>query len=111
VVRFVKALVDERVVQVSMNPVDAKVVKDKEKRKLDNIVPETGPLLSRVEELAVAADFNEEDWRGAKCHDRHRLVSLDDFEPGLTFDESGMVQGAFFKDGVVGECRKDKVDE
>lgn len=111
VVRLVKPFVDEWVVQVSMNPVNAKVGKDKEKRKLENVVPETGPLVGRVVELAVAADFNEEDGRGANCHKRHRLVRLDDFKPDLAFDESGMVHSALVKDDIVGECRKDKVDE
>jgi len=98
---LVKVLVDERVVQVAVNPVDAEVGKEKEERELEDVVPHAGPLVGGVIELAVAADFEEEKGCGADGHEGHRLVGLLDLEPDLVLDELGMVDGALVEDEEV----------
>ncbi len=111
VVRLVKTFVDERVMQVSMDPVDAKIGKDEEERELKNVVPEAGALVCSVVELAVASDFDEEDGCRANGHERHCFVCLDNFKPDLALDEPWVVYGALVKDEIEGERRKDEVDQ
>lgn len=111
VVRLVKTLVDERVVQVSVDPVDAKVGKDEEERELEDVVPETGALISGVVQLAVTTNFHEEDWSGTNGHEGHGFVRLDDFKPNLAFEKSWVIHGTLVKDEIVGESGKDEVDE
>ena len=109
VVRLVKVLVDERVVEVAMDPVDAEVGEDEEDGELEEVVPHAGALLGGVVKLAVASNLEAHEGRGAEGHEGHGLVGLDDLEPDLVLDELGMVEGALVEDEEVGERRKEEV--
>ena len=110
VVRLVKVLVDERVVEVAVDPVDAEVGKEEEQRELKNIVPHSGPFGGRVIQLGVATDLESHNRCGAECHERHGLVGLNDLEPDLVLDELGVLQGPLVEDEVVGHRGKEEVD-
>ena len=101
VMGLVKVLVDERVVQVAMDPVDAEIGEDEEDGELEEVVPESRALLGRVVELAVPADFEAHQWSRAERHEGHRLVGLDDLEPDLVLDELWVVQSALVENEVV----------
>lgn len=110
VVRLVKTLVDERMVEVSMNPVDAEVGKDEEEGELEDVVPHSGTIGGGVVELSVAADFEEEERGSDDGHNWHGLVGLDHLEPDLVLEESGVVEGALVEDEDIGEGGDDEVD-
>ena len=57
VVRLMKALVNERVVEVAMDPVDAEVGKEQEDRELSDCVPQSWTLIDGIVKLAVATNF------------------------------------------------------
>lgn len=111
VVSLVKVLVDARVVQVAVNPVDAEVAEDDEGGELEDVPPEAGALLGGVVELAVATDFGEEDGGVEDGHDGHGLVGLDDLEPDLVLDVLGVVEGALVEDELVGQRGEDEVEQ
>lgn len=110
VVRLVQVLVDPRVVQVSVNPVDPEIGEDEEEGELEDVVPQARSLGGDVVELAEAADFEQEERRSEERHEGHRLVGLDDLEPDLVLDVLGVVHGALVKDEDVGQCCEDEVD-
>ena len=97
VVRLVKVLVDERVVKVAVNPVDAEVGKQQEERELEDVVPHAWSLIGGIVELAIAANLEAHERSGAKSHKGHGLVGLNDFEPDLVLDELGVVESAFIE--------------
>jgi hypothetical protein len=101
VVSLVKVLVDARVVQIAVNPVDAEITEDNKGGKLEDIPPEARTFFGGVVELAVATDFGEEDWGVQDGHDWHRLVGLLDFKPNLVLDVLRVVQGALVEDELV----------
>lgn len=71
VVGFVKMLVHKRVVKVSMDPVDAEVGEEQEKRELKDVVPHSRTFLGTIVQLAIASDFKEEEGRSADSHEWH----------------------------------------
>jgi hypothetical protein len=71
VMSLVKVLVNARVVQPAMDPVNAKVAEQDEERELENIPPCARPFLSGVVEFAVAPDLSQEDGSCEDGHDRH----------------------------------------
>lgn len=111
VMRLVKVLVDEWVVQIAMNPVDAEVGEDEEDGELGEVVPKSRAFIGRIVELAVSADFEAHQRGCAERHERHGLVGLNDLEPDLVLDELGVVQGTLVEDEDVRERRKEEVDE
>jgi len=111
VMRLVKVLVDEWVVQIAMNPVDAEVGEDEEDGELGEVVPKSRAFIGRIVELAVSADFEAHQRGCAERHERHGLVGLNDLEPDLVLDELGVVQGTLVEDEDVRERSKEEVDE
>lgn len=109
VVRLVQVLVDARVVEVSVNPVDAEVAEDDEGGELEEIPPQAGALLGQVIKLAVTTDLEKEDRGVDDGHDGHRRVGLLDLEPDLVLDVLGMVESALVEDEVVGQRGEDEV--
>jgi hypothetical protein len=102
VVRLVEMLVNQGVVQITVNPINAKVGKNQEQWKLRKVVPKTGALFGGVVEFAVAANLEHHERCGTKSHERHRLVGLDDLQPDLILDEFRVIQGPLIEDEVVG---------
>lgn len=109
--RLVKALVDERVVEVAMDPVNAKVGKKKEQGKLSNCVPEPGALIGCIVKLAVTTNFESHQRSGAEGHKGHGLVCLLDFEPDLILDKFRVLQGTFVENEQIGERGEKEIHE
>lgn len=57
VVRLVKVLVDEWMMEVSMNPVNAEICEEQEERELKDVVPHSWSLLCRVVKIAIPPYF------------------------------------------------------
>lgn len=66
---FVKMLVNQRVVQATMYPVDTKVGKADEEWKLQNVVPQSRTFNCDVVHFTVATNFSQEEWGCEDCHD------------------------------------------
>lgn len=110
VVRLVEALVDERVVQAAVDPVDEEVGEGNEDGELQIVVPESGPLGGGVEHFGVATHFQHEEGDREDGHYGQRHVSLSNLLTNLVFQILRMVEGGFVKDEDVGEGRADIVD-
>lgn len=102
VVRLVQVLVDARVVQPAVDPVDAEVGEAEEERELQDVVPPAGALVHRVVDLGVAADFDEEPGSGQGGHDGEGDVRLAHLEADLVLEVSGVVEGGLVEDEDVG---------
>ena len=110
VVRLVEALVDERVVQAAVDPVDEEVGEGNEDGELQIVVPESGPLDGGVVHFGVATHFQREEGDREDGHYGQRDVGLSDLLTNLVFQILWMVEGSFVKDEDVGEGRADIVD-
>lgn len=109
VVRLVKVLVDQRVVEVAMNPVDTKVGKKEEEWELQEVVPQSRSFFGRIVELAVTSHLNKEQGSRAQRHERHGLVGLEYLKPDLILDEFRVVQSSAVEDQIVRERGEDEV--
>lgn len=76
VVGLVQVLVDKRVVQAAVDPVDEGVCEEEEEGELQNVVPPARTFGSRVVHFAPAADFSKESGDGQEGHDGHRCAGL-----------------------------------
>lgn len=112
VMRLVQPLVDERVVQPAMDPVDAAVGEGDEERVLQVRVPRAvGGFVEGVVELRVAAYLGDEEGRGQRRHDWDGSQRLFDFLADLVAEEFGMVHLGVVEDEVVGDGGAEGVEE
>ena len=111
VVRLVQSLIDERMVQSTMDPVDTEIRERDEQRILEVIVERERGLAGEIVELGVSLDLGHEERRGQGSHDGHSLQRLFDLEGDLIAQELGMLHSAMVVDEVVGESRAEEVEE
>jgi hypothetical protein len=98
VVRLVDVLVDARVVQATVDPVDEGVGEHQEERELCIVIPSSRALLSCVVELRVAAHFSEEPGNGEYCHDGESGVGLLHLELDLVLEVSRVLECRLVED-------------
>ena len=79
VVRFVQGFVDGRVMETSVDEVDAAVGEDEEQRELEVVVVGVGFVGEGVVKFGVAANFREEEGNGEDGDEGHGVHSLGDF--------------------------------
>jgi len=120
VVRLVQTLVEDRVVQGAVDPVDAEVCEEDEERELQPVVAAAEVFEERVGESrsgdvvideAVAADFGDEPGGGEDGHDGDGAEGLLDFEAHLVFEVFGMLEGGFVENEDIAEGCEGAVDE
>lgn len=66
---LVEVFVNQRVVQATMYPVDEKVGKADEERKLQNVVPQSRTFNCDVVHFTVATNLSQEEWGREDCHE------------------------------------------
>ena len=73
-----QGLVNERMVETAMDPVDAQVRKHQEERKLNVVICAAEDrkhgvieVVNVVVDEAVVSDFSDEEWEGEDCHYWH----------------------------------------
>lgn len=101
VVRLVQALVDERVMQPAVDPVDAEVGEHDEEGELQPVVEGEGRVFGGVVELAVAAHLGEHQRHGAERHEGHGDHGLFHLEDDLVAKVLGMLESLLVEDQVV----------
>ena len=111
VVRLVQGLVDQRVVEAAVNPVDAEIGEGDEQRELDDAVVREGLFGEGVVELRVSADFGDEEGGRQEGHDGHGLHGLLDLHGDLVLEELGVLDGGLVPDENVGEGGGDEVGD
>lgn len=110
VVRLVQVLVDGRVVQGTVDPVDSAIGEHQEYRELRDDVPHAVFLGVHVQ-LRVALDFGVEERGGEDGHHGHRHHRLHDFLAHLVLEEFGVLEGVLVENEDVGERREREVDD
>lgn len=103
-VRLVEVLIHPRVVQPTVDPVDAEVGEDDEERELEECVEGEGGVCGEVVELGVVAHLCDEERRRQRGHDWDRAVRLLLFELDLVAQEFGVLHGVLVEDEVEGDC-------
>lgn len=98
VVRLMQSLVNKRVVKTTVNPVDAEICEEQEKRELQDAVIGEGLLGEGVVHFAVAADFGQEEWGRENGHDRHGFHGLRNFHANLVAEIFGVFECGFVED-------------
>ena len=111
VVRLVDVLVDERVVQASVDPVDAEVGEEQEERELQVRVPPAGAVLDPIVQLRVAAHLGHEGRHHEDRHDGDGRHGLADLLPDLVPQEARMRQVDLVVHDHVRQRRAQEVDE
>jgi hypothetical protein len=101
VVCLVQPLVDERVVQAAVNPVDEKVGKADEERELQPVVPPAGPVGRRIVYLGVATHFEQEEWHREEGHPVERRDGLLNLEANLVAEVLWMLECRLVEDKDV----------
>lgn len=109
VMRLVESLVDERIVQRTMNPVDAKVRKRDKQRILDPIVKGERRLAREIVEFRPSLSLGHEKRRCQCRHDRHGMQRLTDLHRNLIAQEFGMLHGTVVIDKVIGNGSAEEV--
>lgn len=101
VMRLVESLVDERVVQASVDPVDEEVGESDEERELQDAVEWEGFLGDAVVEFGVAPDFRDKERDGQEGHEGHGLHGLSDLLANLVLEVLGVLDSCFIPDKHV----------
>ena len=102
VVWFMQGLVDKRMVQAAVDPVDAEIGEENEEGKLEYVVQGEGCFGCRVVELCVATYFGKHAGCGQQRHERHGFVGLDDLEFNLVLEVFRMVESTFIENKDIG---------
>ena len=102
VMRLVQRLVDERMVQATMDPVNEKVGKADKEGELDDVVKCKGGVRGRVVEFSVTADFTKEKRHGEDGHEGKRYEGLFDLKPNLVFEVLRVCEGSMVEDEDIG---------
>ena len=110
VMRLVELLVQCRVMQAPVDPVDAEIGEDEEERELQVVVQVEGFVRRGVVEFTVAAHFGEEERDGEDGHDRQSDQSLSDLEADLVLQVFGVREGGVIEDEEVRERGADEVN-
>ena len=119
VVRLVQALVQERMVKASMDPIYAEICEHQEDRKLDPVPSTSEPAEKWVREAwisrsvvdeAVTADFGDEEGHCEDGHDRYALACLPYLERHLILEVLRVLEGFLVEYEHVGESRAGEVD-
>lgn len=111
VVRLVQALIDERMVQSTMDPVDTEIRERDEQRILEVIVERERGFAGEIVEHGISLHLGHEERRGQRSHDGHSLQGLFDLEGDLIAQELGMLHSAMIIDEIVGESRAEEVED
>lgn len=101
VMRLVETLVDNRMVQTPVDPVDQKIGEHDEEGHLHPVVPASGALGARIVEFGVPAYFEEEHGPRGDGHGRHRGDGLSDLLADLVFEELGVLEGLLIEEEEV----------
>ena len=109
VMGLVKPLVDERIVQRTMNPVDAKVRKRDKQRILDPIVEGERSFAGEIVEFRPSLSFGHKKRRCQSRHDRHGMQRLFDLQRNLIAQELGMLHGTVVIDEIIGNGSTEEV--
>ena len=97
VVRLVEALVDERVMQSAVDPVNAEVGEHEEEGELHDVVPHARGVFETVVYLGVAANLEEEERGGEDGHYGEGDVGLAHLETDLVLEYLGWLKVALSK--------------
>lgn len=101
VMRLVEVLVDARVVETAVDPVDERIGEDDEEGELQEVVAPEGRFGKVVVHLGIAADFEKERRQGEQGHDGEGLEGLPDLHPDLVLKILGVVEALVVEDEKV----------
>lgn len=110
-VRFVQGLVDPRMMESAVNPVDEEVGEKDEEGELKPVVERKWCFRGSVVQFGPPSNFGQHTGRGEDCHNRHGFVGLDDFEAHLILQVFWMIYGGFVKDKNVGESGANEIQQ
>ena len=111
VVRFVQVLVECRVMETAVDPVDPEVCEEDEEGKLEVVVLGKGGGSRGVVEFGVAAHFGHEEGNGQEGQEGHADHGLLYLEADLVLEVFWVSEGGVVEDEVVGRGGADKVDD
>lgn len=108
---LVQILVDSRVVQASMDPIDEKVGEENEERKLEDIVQGEWCIGQNIVQLGVSSHFTNKKGDGKDGHDRKGGRSLLYLQRDLVFEIFGVGESGMVEHEEVGQGGADEVDD
>lgn len=111
VMRLVKPLIDERVVQCAVDPVNTKVRKRDEQRVLDPIVKGERGFAREVVKFGPSLRLGHEKRSGQCRHEGHGVQGLFNFQGDLIAQEFGMLHRTVIVDKIIRNRSAEKVQK
>ena len=108
---FMQRLIDQRMVQSTMDPIDEEIREADEEWELENVVQGEWSIRRAIVEFCQATDFAKEEGGGEDCHYRERDESLADLKPDLILEVFGVGESCMVEDEDVGEGSAEEVDD
>jgi len=101
--RFVQSLVNQRVVQPPMDPVDEEIGEQDKEGELNEVVERERGVRGRVVKFSIAKNFAEEDGGGEDGHQWDGGEGLLDLLTDLVLEVFGVCEGCVVENEDVGE--------
>lgn len=108
---LVEGLVDQRVVQATMNPVDEEIGEGDKQRELENAIVREWLFVEGVVQLGVSPNLGDQERSGQERHDGHRSHGLRNLHGNLVFEKLWVLDRRLVPDEDVGEGRGNKVND
>ena len=108
--RLVQRLVDHRIVQSPVDPIDAQIREADEEGELKEIVQSEGSIRGCIVELSIALDFQKKQWRGEARYEWHGDHGLLDLEGDLVLEVFRVSEGSVVEDVEIGKASADEID-
>ena len=110
VVWLMECLINPRMMQPSMNPINTEIGEADEQWELYVVVNTERCIGGRIVQFSVASNFGEETWSGEDSHDGHGDHGLCDFESHLVFEVFWVGERRVIEYEKIGERGADEID-
>lgn len=111
VMRFVQSLVNQRVVQPPMDPIDEEIGEEDEEGELNDVVERERSVRGRVVKFSIAEDFAEEDGGGEDGHQWDGGEGLFDLLTDLVLEVFRVCEGCVVENEDIGEGGAKEIDD
>ncbi len=109
--RLVKSLVDHRVMQATMDPVDAEIGEENEEGELNDVVPRKRCFRRQIVQLGVTTYLSQHARCGEEGHERHGFVCLCDLHADLVLEVFWVLRRSLIKDEDIRESGAEEVKD
>jgi hypothetical protein len=101
VVRLMQALVEDWMMETTMDPIYEKIGEHDKERELEKVVPQPWAIFGLVVHLAVSSYFCQEEWGSHQSHSWKRHARLLHLHSHLVFEVFWVIECGLIEDKYV----------